>query len=137
MTRHAVTRHAILIFASDPLAAALLAAAVELAGYAPKFGLPGEPARAALMRLRPALVLADCDHEEACSDELLGPALMTGARVLLFRSKRTMRDTTVLATRLGIPVLEMPTDHDTLARALRHELEPDSGQGDRSSTGPR
>lgn len=132
-----VTVHAVLIFASDPLAAALLAAAVELSGYAPQFGRPGETARGALLRLRPALILADCDHEESCSDEFVGPALMTGARVLLFRSKRTRRDTTELAKRLGVRVVELPADHDTLARAMRHELERDSGQGDRSSAGPR
>lgn len=132
-----MTVHAVLIFASDPLPAALLAAAVELSGYAPQFARPGESARVALLRVRPSLVLADCDHGEACADDFIGPALMTGARVLLFRSRRTIRDTTELAQRLGVRVIEMPAEHELLAHAMRDELEPQSGQGDRSSTGPR
>lgn len=109
-----VSRHAVLIFSYDALAAALLGAAVELAGHVPHFVRQGEPVRGALLRVRPRLILIDCDHEESCTDEFVGPALMTSARVLLFRSRRTERDRMEFASRLSLRVVEMPMEHDVL-----------------------
>ncbi|MEO8562538.1 MAG: hypothetical protein ABI601_10715 [bacterium] len=114
-----MSRHDILVFSSDPLAAALLGAAIELAGHAPSFVQSDETARDALLRVRPRLVVIDCDHVEACTDAFIGPALMTGSRVLLFRSRRTQRDAGELASRLGLPVVDMPTKHETLTKLLR------------------
>jgi hypothetical protein len=113
-----VSPHAVLVLSSDPLAAALLGAAVELAGHVPSFSREGELPRAALLRLRPRLVLVDCDHEDACSDAFVGPAIMTGARVLLFRSRRSSRDVTDLAARMQVPVVELPLQGDRLTRVL-------------------
>ena len=114
-----VNPHDVLILSTDPLAGALLGAAVELAGHAPRFALPGEGARAALLRLRPRAVLIDCDHEEACADAFVGPALMTGARVHFVRSARTRRDVQDTARRLGVRVIDLPVEHGTLASVLR------------------
>ena len=116
-----VTDHAVLVFSSDAFAAALLGAAIELAGLAPLFPQANEAARAALMRVRPQLVVIDCDHEDACSDAFVGPALMTGSRLLLVRSHRTQRDIGDLAERIGVTVLELPVEQETLTRVL-HEL---------------
>ena len=113
---------AVLIFSNDPLAAALLGAAVELAGHMPHFARHDEAARSALLRVRPRLALIDCDHEESCSDEFIGPALMTGARVLLFRSHRTRRDMSAFADRLALRVMDMPSEHDVLTSLLREML---------------
>ncbi len=115
-------RHAVLIFSSDALAAALLGAAVELAGHVPHFARQGEPARSALLRVRPSLILIDCDHEETCADEFVGPALMASAQVLLFRSRQTERDVTEFATRLSLQVVDMPLDHEVLTRLLKERL---------------
>lgn len=112
---------AVLIFAADPLAAALLGAAAELAGHEPHFPRQGEGPRAALLRVRPRLALIDCDHEDACSDSFVGPALMTDARVLLFHSARTRRDASVFARRLGLTVLSLPADTETLFRLFREQ----------------
>ena len=117
-----VSRHPVLVFSSDPLAAALLAAAVELAGHAPHFAQKEELARDALRRVRPRLVLVDCDHEESCSDEFVGPALMMKARVLLFRSKRTQRDVREFAERLELRTMELPMDFDALHDILNEML---------------
>jgi hypothetical protein len=113
-----VSRHDVLILSTDPLAAALLGAAVEFAGRAPRFALPAEGARAALLRLRPGAVVIDCDHDEACSDAFVGPALMTGARVHFVRSGRTRRDVAATARRLGVRVIDLPLEHETLASLL-------------------
>jgi len=113
-----VRTHAVLILSSDPLAAALLGAAAELAGYDAIFSHVGEPPRAALLRLRPQLVLVDCDHENACSEAFVGPALMTGAKVLIFRSRRSVRDVAELARRMQVTVLDLPLEGDRLTTVL-------------------
>jgi hypothetical protein len=114
----AVSRHDVLLLSADPLAAALLGAAVELAGHVPHFPRAGETAWAALRRLRPRAVLVDCDHE-ACSESFIGPALMTGARVQLYRSRRTQRDASDVARRLGLSVVELPVEPEALTTFLR------------------
>jgi hypothetical protein len=118
-----VSSEAILVLSDDPFSAALLGAATELAGYTPRFPLPDEPVRTALRRVRPRLVLVDCDHADACSDEFVGPAIMTGSRVLLFRSRRTARDPGEFAERLGLRVLDLPVEHEPLSRVLREMLD--------------
>ena len=114
--------HEVLIFSSDPLAAALLGAAVDLGGYSPHFPLPGEGARAALLRVRPGITLIDCDHEDACSEAFIGPALMTGAKVQLFRSRHTRRDASSFARRLGLSVAVLPMEHDVFTALLNEHL---------------
>ena len=111
-------RHTVLVLSSDPLASALMGAAIELAGHLPRFPQSEEAARAALMRIRPRLVLIDCDHPDGCSDAFIGPALMAGSRVLLFKSRRTRRDASELVERLRVPVMEMPMEHGTLSHLL-------------------
>ena len=117
-----MTRHAVLVFSSDPLAAALLGAAIELSGHEPCYPQTDESARSALLRLRPRLVLIDCDHEESCSDAFVGPALMTDSEVLLFRSRHTQRDIGDFADRLGVMVLDLPLEHESLTDVLQQRL---------------
>jgi len=116
-----VSRTPVLVLSSDPLAAALLGAAIELAGHAPRFPQSDESPRSALLRVRPRLVVIDCDHEDACSETFIGPALMTGSQVVLFRSRRTRRDVGEMAGRLGLRTVEMPAEHESLT-SLLHEL---------------
>jgi len=117
------SRAPVLVLSSDPLAAALLGAAIELAGLAPRFPQSAESPRNALLRVRPRLVVIDCDHEEACAEGFVGPALMTGSQVVLFRSRRTRRDVSEMADRLGLRTIEMPHEHEALT-SLLHELVP-------------
>lgn len=119
---HDVSRQSVLILSSDALAAALLGAAVEIAGHVPHFSLQGEPPRTALLRVRPKLVLVDCDHEDACTDEFVGPVLMTGAKVLLFRSRRTNSDRSEFAERLSLRIVDMPVEHHELTTLLQDML---------------
>ncbi|MBW8768663.1 MAG: hypothetical protein JF589_02795 [Gemmatimonadetes bacterium] len=112
-------RSPVLVLSSDPLAAALLGAAIELAGLAPRYPKLGESPRIALLRVRPRLVVIDCDHEDGCSEAFIGPALMTGSQVVLFRSRRTRRDMSEMAGRLGLRTVEMPQEHEELTSLLR------------------
>jgi hypothetical protein len=117
-----VRRHDVLILSTDALAAALLGAAVELAGHQPHFPKDHEPARVALRRVRPRLVVVDCDHADACTEEFVGPALMTGTRLLLFDSRRHGDRGVDVARRLGLDVVHLPEDHDVFVRRLRELL---------------
>ena len=112
-----------MIFSEDPLAAALIAAAVELVGFEPAFPTNGELPRDALLRERPRLVLVDCDHDAACAASFFGPVLMTGARAMLLGSRRTRRDATEVASRFGLRAITLPADLETIADLLRAELE--------------
>lgn len=114
-----VSRIPVLILSDDSLAAALLGAAVDLAGESPFFPDGGESPRVALRRVRPSVILVDCDHQGACSEEFIGPALMTGARVLLVRSRRTETDRTRFAHRLNLVVAELPMEPEAFSELLR------------------
>lgn len=116
-----LSRSAVLVFSSDPLAAALLAAAIELAGNEPLFASAQETARAAVKRVRPRLVLIDCDHEETCCEEFIGPAMMMKAKVVLLRNTGTQRDVTGLAERMHLRVIDLPNDHEQFI-AILHAL---------------
>jgi hypothetical protein len=124
-----VTRSAVLIFSEDPLAAALIGAAVELIGLEPAFATDGEPPRSALIRVRPRLVLVDCDHEGTCAPAFIGPAMMTGARVVLLGSRHSRRDPRTLATSFGLRAMTLPADLDAIAGLLTAELEARGRQG--------
>jgi hypothetical protein len=117
-----VTRSVVLIFSEDPLAAALIGAAVELIGFQPAFPGYGEPARDVLLRERPRLVLIDCDHA-ACGLNFIGPVMMTGARVTLLGSRRSRRDAGELAGRFGLRAIALPLDFETIGDLVREELE--------------
>jgi len=114
-----LSRHDVLILSADALAAALLGAAVELAGHQPHFPETNEVAREALRRVRPRLVVVDCDHKDACAESFVGPALMTGAQLLLFDSRRHGDGGLNAARRLGLDVVHLPDDHEVLVRRLR------------------
>ena len=114
-----MSRHDVLIISADALAGALIGAAVELAGHHPRFPEPNETARDALRRTRPRVVVVDADDESACSDAFLGPALMTGARLLVFASHRHGDRGLDVASRLALDVVHLPDDYDRLLRELR------------------
>ncbi len=47
---------------------------------------------------------------------------MTGSRVLLFKSRRTRRDVTELTGRLGVRVMDMPMEHESLTQVLHQVM---------------
>jgi len=108
----------VLIFSADALAAALIGAAVELAGYSPVFPLEGESPRAAVLRVRASGALVDCDHEEACAESFFGPAMMAGTRVAVFSSSRSVRQLEPIANEFGVHLFELPIDFVQLAALL-------------------
>lgn len=113
-----MSRRSILIFLADPLAAALVGAAAELSGHATCYPATGESVRGALRRTRAHIVILDCDDEEGCSDAVVGPAIMTGARVLVVRTPRTRRRELDLMEHQAVTVVDLPGDADLLMAAF-------------------
>jgi hypothetical protein len=115
-----MTGSVVLIFSTDPLAAALLGAGVELARATPVFPREQEKPREALLRVKPRLVMIDCDHEDACSEALFGPAMMIGAHISVFSSTRSRRALEPIAREFNVTAFGLPVEFDALARLL-HE----------------
>jgi hypothetical protein len=69
---------AALILSPDPLAGALVAAAMEVAGVSAAFAGRDESPRAALRRVRPACVLLSFDDPAVHDEAFLGLAMMMG-----------------------------------------------------------
>jgi hypothetical protein len=111
-----------LILSEDALAAALLGSAVELAGHRPHFPEPQEAARDALRRVRPGLVVVESDHADGGTEAFLGPAIMTGARVVLFDAYRQGdpgHRSAEIAAPLALELLHLPDHLDLLLRRIR------------------
>ncbi|HVE80257.1 MAG TPA: hypothetical protein VNA89_15430, partial [Gemmatimonadaceae bacterium] len=108
----------VLILSPDALTAALLAALVEFEGLAPAFGEDSEPPRKALRRMRPRVVLVDVDHATACTPSFLGPAAMTGARVLLFGPERAAAAVRETAAAHSLSSFTLPVGAAAFGRLL-------------------
>ena len=107
-----------LILSQDPLAAALLGAAVELIGCSIAFAAPDESAPQAFRRLRPAFLLIDASDKDICASELLGPALMTGTPAILFGSAAAVSIRRHFAKQFQLEPLVMPRDFSRLSELL-------------------
>jgi hypothetical protein len=114
-----MTQRAVLIFSTDALAGALLGAAVELVGGSAQYPRADEGPREALLRLRPAVALVDCDHETACTESFFGPALMLGARVAVFSSSRSKRTLDPIAGEFGVRSFGLPIDFAELSEIVQ------------------
>ena len=114
-----MTLHVVLIFSTDALAGALLGAAVELVGASAQYPHAEEEPRDALLRVRPAVALIDCDHESACTESFFGPALMIGARVAVFSSSRSKRALDPIAEEFGVCAFGLPIDFAELSKIIQ------------------
>lgn len=116
--RYRPTQAAALIVSPDALGAALLGATIEVSGLKVGFPSEGESPRDAVRRMRPSCVLIDCDDATATDESLIGPALMTGARIFLFGAESRMRMRKHLAIRFHLGVIVLPNDAERLATIL-------------------
>lgn len=77
----------VLILAREELIAALLGLLVEATGHTVSFSAADESSQDAMRRLRPNVVIVDCDHHD-CRNELTKVAEEVGARLILFSASR-------------------------------------------------
>ena len=71
-----------------------------------------------MLRTRPAVALVDCDHQEACTESFFGPALMTGARVAVFSSGRSLRTLDPIAEQFDVRTFALPIEVAGLQQLL-------------------
>lgn len=77
----------VLVLAREELIAALLGLLVETTGHTVDFAKPGEASVAAMRRLRPGVIIVDCDHSD-CTEDLVRAAREVGARLILYSAAR-------------------------------------------------
>lgn len=77
----------VLVLAREDLISALLGLLVESTGHTASFSAPEEKSAAAVRRLRPAVIIVDCDHRD-CTGDLFKAAAEVGARLILFSASR-------------------------------------------------
>jgi len=109
--------HVVAVVSSDPLVAALLGAATELAGYRASF--PQDDALPdAVRRKRVVALLIDATHAAARDEALLGRALMTASRVIVFGRPSELDALTTLTERYEMIPLALPGQLDALTEIL-------------------
>lgn len=116
------TSDSALVLASDALIGALLGAFVETVSLPPVFASADETPRDTLLRVRPKLVLLDCDYPGGCTEGFLGPASMTGTPVILFGSRTTGRELEAVAERFHLPHMQLPIPPARFAELVRGAL---------------
>lgn len=77
----------VLVLAREELISALLGLLVETTGHTVSFAKPEENSAAAVRRIRPAVVIVDCDHRD-CTDDLVRAAREVGGRLILYSASR-------------------------------------------------
>lgn len=107
-----------LILSADALGAALVGAALELAGFRAAFPREGESAAEAVRRLKPKVVLLDAQDVELREAGVIGPALMTGAKLVFFGPPEAIRDLRVLASAAHATLVALPDDLERLTRLM-------------------
>lgn len=77
----------VLVLAREELISALLGLLVETTGHSVSFAAPDERSPAAVRRIRPHVIVVDCDHDD-CTQDLVDASVEIGARLILFSASR-------------------------------------------------
>src|SRR5690348_7477111 len=128
-TPRARAHHSALVFSDDPVVAALLLSLLELEGFTPRYADHNEPPADAVARLRPRVVLVDCDHAAAMSDAFYTAASEAGAAVIVFSPMRARSEIEAAADEHAVRWFTLPIDQARLRRVLAdvmHDAAPSS-----------
>lgn len=107
-----------LVVSADPLGAALVGAATELAGFRVAYLGADESPSDGIRRAKPAVVLVDAAHPIAADAASLGPALMTGAAIVFYGRADRLRDVRAVTTAAQATTLVLPDEIGRLAGYL-------------------
>jgi DNA-binding response OmpR family regulator len=113
----------ILVVAEHAMIGALLGALVELAGHRPLFAEAREGADAAVDRLRPDLVLLDCEHAASYDDHLYSTCRDVNSRVILFGSSLSASEVERYAARRGVASITLPIGYTAFSQRVRGLLD--------------
>ena len=92
------------------------------AGFAVALPTDDEAPRHALQRIRPDLILLDCEHPAAVSDRFFELADERGIRVLVYGRETREADVDIVARQQNVCKLTLPVDVPRMARAVTGAL---------------
>jgi len=112
----------ILVIAKEPLIQTLMCSLVELSGHRAAQPRSDETVGAAILRLRPRVLLLDCEHDSACEEEAYEMAARAGATVLLFTPSRTHAEVSDFAALRGLRAMALPIRLHEFSETLQTSL---------------
>lgn len=113
----------ILVIAKEPLIQTLMCSLVDLSGHESTQPRADETVAAAIERVRPQLLLLDCEHDCACEQEAYDAAKEVGAEVLLFTPARTNDEVADFARGRGLRSMALPIRLQEFSRTLHLSLD--------------
>ena len=114
----------ILVLAKEPLIQTLMCSLVDLSGHRAAQPRSDESVAAAIARVRPRLLLLDCEHDSACEEEVYAAAAGVGAQVLVFTPSRTHAEVADFAAERGLRSMALPIRLREFSETLRTSLRP-------------
>jgi hypothetical protein len=131
----------VLVVAKDAVIGSLMASLTEIAGHEPVFPAADESVSQAITRLKPAILLLDCDEPAAVQQDPYARAADAGTRVILFTPSRTEREVRRLAAERGLTSFALPIQPSALGVILSGTRGQgsgirDYGPGDRRDASP-
>ena len=116
------TPSTILVIAREPLIQTLMCSLVDLAGHHAAQPRTDETVALSIARVRPRLVLLDCEHDSACEDDAYRAAANVGAEVLLFTPSRSRAEVEDFAAERGLRSLALPIRLHEFSETLQSSL---------------
>lgn len=112
----------ILVIAKEPLIQTLMCSLVDLSGHRALQPRSDETVTAAIERVRPRLLLLDCEHDCACGEAAYEAAATVGAEVLLFTPARTNAEVADFARERGLRSMALPIRLHEFSETLQTSL---------------
>lgn len=112
----------ILVIAKEPLIQTLMCSLVDLAGHRAAQPHGDESIGAAILRVKPRLLLLDCEHDGACEEEAYQVAAKVGAQVLLFTPSRSHAEVADIAAARGLRSMALPIRLHEFSETLQTSL---------------
>jgi DNA-binding NtrC family response regulator len=111
------------VIAKEPLIQTLMCSLVELSGHNATQARGDETVTSAIHRVRPDLLLLDCEHDSACEQEAYDAAVSVGAEVLLFTPARTNDEVADFARIRGLRSMALPIRLREFSETLETSLQ--------------
>jgi DNA-binding NtrC family response regulator len=112
----------ILVIAKEPLIQTLMCSLVDLSGHRAVQPRSDETVTAAIERVRPQLLLLDCEHDCACEEAAYEAAANVDAEVLLFTPARTNAEAADFARGRGLRSMALPIRLHEFSETLQTSL---------------
>ena len=112
----------ILVIAKEPLIQTLMCSLVDLSGHRAAQPRGDESVGAAILRVKPRLLLLDCEHDCACEEEAYEMAAKVDAQVILFTPSRSHAEVADMAAVRGLRSMALPIRLHEFSETLQTSL---------------